>query len=91
MSWLSRIFGGSGAVKSEPEAVEYKGFSIYPEPISEGGNFRISARIEKTVDGAEKVHQLIRSDTLNGLEVAVEASIGKAKQMIDEQGDRLFG
>ena len=85
MSILSRLFGGGGAPEVEPE--EYKGFRITPEPAREGGKFRIGARIEK--DG--QVHNLIRADMLDDLEGANAASVGKAKQMIDEQGDRLFG
>jgi len=39
----------------------------------------------------EKTHNLVRADTINDYDEAVKASIGKAKQMIDEQGERLFG
>ena len=50
------------------------------------GYRRRPALIEK--DG--RTHTLIRADVLEDLAAASEASIGKAKQMIDEQGDRLF-
>ena len=86
---LSKLFGG-GAPKSNVEPTDYEGFRIYPEPIAEGGQHRIAARIEKSVAGETKVHKLIRADTLNELQAAVDASIAKAKQIIDEQGDRLF-
>ncbi len=42
------------------------------------------------MDGTVKSHTLIRADTLGDLEGANEASISKAKQVIDEQGDRIF-
>ena len=90
MSWLSRIFGGGESAAPEDKSLEYKGFTIIPEPISEGAHHRIAARIEKDVDGEVKTHQLIRADTLNAHDAAVEASIAKAKQVIDEQADRLF-
>lgn len=90
MSWLSRILGGSGGVQADREPIEYKGFSIFPEPMADGGKYRIAAKIEKEVGGELKSHLLIRADTLDGYEAAVEASVGKAKQMIDEQGQRLF-
>jgi hypothetical protein len=48
---------------------------------------RLAARIER--DGQE--HLLIRSDVLNSKEQAEAASVAKAKQIIDEQGLRLFG
>jgi hypothetical protein len=90
MSWLSRIFGGSAEVTPEEKSITYKGFTIFPEPIAEGSHHRIAARIEKEVDGEVKTHQLIRADTLGAREAAVDASLAKAKQVIDEQADRLF-
>lgn len=89
MSLLSRLFGG----KSKPEAPaagqaeEHKGFRITPKPIREGGQYRVAARIEK--DG--RVHELVRADTMTSVEEAVAISRAKARQMIDEQGERLFG
>ena len=88
MSFLKRIFGSaSGSSRPETEAVEYKGFLIFPEPEKEAAGWRIAARIEK--DG--KVHKLIRADTIQDPEVALDATVGKAKQVIDEQGERIFG
>lgn len=86
MSLLSKLFGGGP--KAEP--VQYEGFLIYPEPALDGGRFRIGARIEKTVNDQLMTHKLIRVDTLESREAAEEASVGKAKQLIDEQGERLF-
>ena len=88
MSLLSKLFGGKSA--PEPDPVAYEGFQITPQPIPEGRSFRLSARVEKDVGGTMQSHTLIRADTFEGLEAATEASIAKAKQMIDEQGDRLF-
>ncbi|MEP6067968.1 MAG: HlyU family transcriptional regulator [Paracoccaceae bacterium] len=89
MSLFSRLFGGSGKTpEAEPQA--YNGFDIIAEPIREGGKWRVAARIEKDVDGDVKVHQLIRADTIDDELTAIEVSIGKAKQMIDEQGEGLF-
>jgi len=90
--FFSKLFGGGDAkspAQAEPEV--YKDFAIFPDPISEGGQFRVCALIEKEIDGDLKSHKMIRADTLGDHGAAVEASIGKAKQMIDEQGDRLFG
>ncbi|MDA9865104.1 HlyU family transcriptional regulator [bacterium] len=90
MSLFSKLFGGS-ASQPEAEPEIYKGFAIIAQPAKEGTRYRIGARIEKAVDGEVKTHELIRADTLDDLTSANEASIGKAKQVIDEQGDRLFG
>jgi len=92
MSLLSRLLGG-GRVSSEPRAEPeaYNGFAITPTPIREGSQYRLSALIEKEVDGETKAHILIRADMLESPEAAASAATSKAKQVIDEQGDRLFG
>ncbi len=87
MSLFSKLFGGGGSAEPEAEAETYEGFRITPSPAREGGRFRIGATIAK--DG--RTHHLIRADMLETLEDANEASVRKAKQMIDEQGERLFG
>jgi len=93
MSILSKLFGGSGGdgpAKSAAKSEAYNGFRIFPEPIKEGGQYRVAARIEMEVDGVTKTHTLIRADTLADHGGAVTASINKAKQVIDEQGARIF-
>ena len=91
MSIFSKLFGGGGSRKQAAEPVTYEGYRIFPEPIAEGGQHRIAARIEKDFGDETKTHKLIRADTLNDVGAAADASVGKAKQLIDEQGDRLFG
>jgi hypothetical protein len=59
-------------------------------PVADGNVFRVSALIEKDFGGETRSHKLMRADTLQGLEEAQAASIRKAKQVIDEQGDRIF-
>lgn len=86
MSLFSKLFGG-GKSQPDPTPEDYLGFAITPTPSPEGGRYRIGALIEK--DG--KTHHLIRADVLEDYASAATASVGKAKQMIDEQGDRLFG
>ncbi len=89
MSLLSRLFGGkTPAPGAEP--VEYKGFTIVPEPIAEGSRYRIAARIEKGAGEEKRTHRMIRADILDDRDGAIEATTAKAKQMIDEQGERLF-
>ena len=93
MSLFSKLFGGGGSGSSAPEAQseDYNGFTITPTPIREGSEYRVSARIEKQVGEEMKTHTLIRADTMSDNDAANSASIAKAKQMIDEQGERLFG
>ena len=82
MSLLSRLFGGKSPKAPKPEArkpsEEYKGFRITPDPIREGGQFRIAARIEKDVDGVLRTHQLIRADTTGSVDEAVAMSLAKS-------------
>jgi hypothetical protein len=91
MGWLSNLFGSKsegGAAEGKPgSSEEHKGFKITPKPIREGNQYRISARIEK--DG--RVHELIRADTVGSLDDAMAMSVAKARQVIDEQGERVFG
>lgn len=89
MSFLAKLLGGSSQ-KPDTKSEQYKGYTITPTSAKEGTRYRIGARIEKDVDGVAKSHTLIRADTFDDLGSANEASIGKAKQMIDQMGDRLF-
>lgn len=91
-SFLSRLFGKS--TPPEPaknaEPILHNDFRIFPDPIKEGSVYRIAARIEKTVEGQVKTHQLIRADTRSTMDEATEASVAKARQAIDQLGDALF-
>ncbi|MCY4334565.1 MAG: HlyU family transcriptional regulator [Litoreibacter sp.] len=90
MSLFSKLFGGSKDKASEPQSVEHKGFKITPSPMREGQRLRLCALIEKGEGDAVQTHNLVRADVLDSHEAAAEAAIAKAKQVIDEQGDRLF-
>ena len=88
--FLSRLFGGARANDAAPEpaaTVEHAGFAITPDPGRTGGGWRIGAVIAK----GDRTHRLIRADVIADRDAAVEASVAKARQVIDEQGDRLFG
>ncbi|MGX9354608.1 HlyU family transcriptional regulator [Roseobacteraceae bacterium S113] len=86
MSLLSKLFGGGAKAAREPETVTHEGFTITAKPSKTDGGFRIGAVIEK--DG--KRHELIRADIIGDKTAADEASVLKAKQMIDQMGARLF-
>jgi hypothetical protein len=94
MSWLSKLFGSGDAAKAPAkpafESIDYKGFRITPQPISESGGYRISALIEGEVAGESKTHKLIRADVIRDEEECAQASIAKAQQMIDQMGTDLF-
>ena len=90
MSLFSRLFGSKTPEASVDTSVEYQGFHITPEPMKESQGFRLCAVIKKEVGGAVKTHRLIRADTIADIEQCREVSIAKAKQMIDQMGERLF-
>lgn len=90
MRILKGLFGDKDTAADAPDPDTYEGFSIFPEPIREGGQWRIAARIEKEIGGEVRSYRLIRADTLDSQDGAIAAAIGKAKQVIDEQGDGLF-
>lgn len=77
--------------KPQPEEVydaeEYKGFTITPAPQAENGQYRVKALIQKD----EQTHTLIRADLFPNKDQCIEVSLRKARQTIDEQGERLFG
>lgn len=90
MSLLSRLFGSKTPETPVDASVEYLGFRILPEPMKEAQGYRLCAVIEKEVGGTLKSHRLIRADTIADIEQCRDASIAKAKQMIDQMGERLF-
>jgi len=91
MSLLSKLFGGGRSGPSpEAEPEIYKDCRIFAEPVAEGGKFRLAARIEKDFDSETRTHALIRADMFDDRASAESAALAKARQVIDEQGDRLF-
>ncbi|PBC03652.1 HlyU family transcriptional regulator [Mesorhizobium sp. WSM3860] len=97
MSFLKRLFGGgggeatdTGAAKSAKQ-VEHKGFLISATPYKADGQYQTCGVVSKEVDGVMKEHRFIRADRFAGLDDAVDISIKKGIQLVDEQGERMFG
>lgn len=97
MSFLKRLFGlgGDNATGSAEPAVakevEHKGFRVHATPFKQDGQYQTSGVVSKEIDGVTKEHRFVRADRFAGLDDAVDVSIRKGIQLIDEQGDRLFG
>ena len=88
---LARLFGGSAAAPPEEDPVEYNnGYRIRPTPFPRLGQYQTAGVIEKEIGGEVKEHRFVRAETHSSHEEAVAHSIVKAKQIIDEQGDRIF-
>jgi len=93
MSFLKKLFGLGSGGESAPapaKAVEYNGYRITPEPFQAEGQYQTAGTITKEIGGEVKEHRFIRADRHPSYEVAVEFSVGKARQLIDEQGERIF-
>jgi hypothetical protein len=95
MSFLKTLFGRrAGAPDAPPPAsaeIEHKGFLIKATPFKEGGQFQTCGVVSKEIDGVRKEHRFIRADRFATLDEAVDFSLSKARQIIDEQGERVLG
>ncbi|MDM9629485.1 HlyU family transcriptional regulator [Rhizobium sp. S152] len=93
-SIFSMFSGGEKAasvpagVKSEPQT--YGDCTIFAEPQKEGGQYRLAGRIEKTVGEEVLVRSFIRADMFSSTDDAVECTVRKAQQIIDQHGPSLF-
>ena len=83
------LLGGAGQPQAE-EPVDYKGFVIEAAPLNEEGKFRTAGFISGEVDGEVKRVQFIRADQNADRQAAVDHSLAKARQIIDEQGAALL-
>lgn len=84
-----------GSTEKEPasvtgDPVTYKDVTITPTPLSEGGQFKTAGTISQIIDGEEKQTQFIRADNHSSADAAIEHTINKAKQIVDERGASLF-
>ncbi|MCW8906373.1 MAG: HlyU family transcriptional regulator [Sedimenticola sp.] len=88
-SLFRSLFSGR---RSEEEAASlpaehYKGFEISADPMPDGGQFRVRGWIRR--DGQS--HRFIRADLLPTRELCALEVQRKARILIDQQGEELFG
>jgi hypothetical protein len=91
-SFLKSLFAGSpGTGQTKPsEPIDYEGFAIEAAPINEDGKYRTAGYISGEVNGETKRIRFIRADQNADLQLAIDHSISKARQIIDEQGTKLL-
>lgn len=82
--------GGASAEAIAADPVEYKGYRIRPTPYEAGSQYQTSGTIEKDFPSGTREHRFVRADSHPSREDAVEFSLIKARQIIDQQGDRMF-
>lgn len=94
MSFLKKLFGlggGDAAEAASPaESQEHGGYTITATPIKEGGQYQVSGSISKVVDGETKDYKFLRVDRFNERSACLELIFQKGKQIIAEQGDKMF-
>lgn len=92
MSFLKKLFGGGKPAEPEAAAAEeYKGYTIRPAPYQEAGQWQMCGVISKDVEGTVKEHRFVRADRFSSREDAVAFTLVKARQIVDINGDRMFG
>jgi hypothetical protein len=93
MGWLKNLFGGGSSDSESAKAsksLEYKGFMIEAKPYKEGGQYQLAGLISKDVGGARKEQNFVRADRFTSIDEAVDIALAKGRQIIDEQGEKLF-
>lgn len=94
LSRIGALFGRGakeqGPGRREVEAVVYQDLRIYPTPMPEGGQWRLAATIVKGTGAQEMEYMLVRADVFASRDDAANFAIRKARQIIDEQGEKLF-
>lgn len=91
---FSRLFGNDTTTASpaaQPsQAIEFEGYLIYPEPIAEGGQYRLAGRICQQVGDELKTHPFVRADLLSSREGAADLMVSKAKLFIQQNQGQIF-
>lgn len=94
MSFWKSLFGGKSATDAPTgpvRTVEHEGFLIEASPMRDGDQFIVAGTISKEISGERRVHKFIRADRCPGIDDAVEMTIRKGRQIIEQSGDRMFG
>jgi hypothetical protein len=96
MSFWKSLFGGAAGAsasandehRSAPQ--EHKGFRIVATPYKEAGQHQLCGVISKEIDGETRERRFVRADRFASLDDAIAMTFLKARQIIDQQGERLF-
>jgi len=94
MSFWKKLFGSGSKDGAEPakavRQAEHNGYRIEAVPYAEAGQFQVAGVISKEIDGSLKQHRFVRADRFPTIDDAADFSVMKARQIIDQQGDRIF-
>ena len=93
-SFFKKLFGGGAASDSgtaeRGDPVSYEGLVIRAAPLPAEGQWRLAGVIVKPAEDGDLERDFVRADTFASREEAESFTIRKGKQIIDEQGDKLF-
>jgi hypothetical protein len=93
MSFWKKLFGGgsdAAAPAGVAKSIEHEGFLIEAQPYKEGGQYQTAGVISKTIGGTRKEHRFVRADRFGSIEEAADFALHKGRQIIDQQGERMF-
>jgi hypothetical protein len=95
MSFFKKLFGGGGEqAEAGGDKVlgeeSYKGFLIKAIHMPAGSEMQLAGTIEKEIGGELKTYRFVRADRMSNREDLVAMALGKGRQIIDEQGEKIF-
>jgi hypothetical protein len=94
MSFLKSLFGGGKSAEAGPAKAaaeeSYKGYLIKATPMAVGSEHQLCGTIDKEIGGEMKSYRFVRADRLTSREDAAAMALAKGRQLVDEQGDKLF-
>ncbi len=92
--FLRRLTGGEAAddAAAAPAgpALAYEGYAIHAIPRRQGSQWLTAGLITKEFPDGVKEHYFIRAETHASQDDASAFAVVKAKQIINERGDKLF-
>ncbi|MCS6758852.1 MAG: HlyU family transcriptional regulator [Candidatus Devosia euplotis] len=92
---MSKLFGG-GSSNAEPAGDKvlgeerHKGFLIKAIEMKAGSELQLAGTIEKEIDGDLKTYRFVRADRMTSRDDLIALASSKGKQIIDEQGEKIF-
>lgn len=94
-SFFKKLFGlsdgeGASAPAAAGKSETYADCLLRAAPQKEGAQYRLAGSIEKQVGDALLLRSFIRADLFSSHDDAIDASLRKARQIIDQTGPSLF-
>ncbi len=87
---LRRMFGPGEPRRVVGEEVVYGRYRITPTPFEQDGRWITAGIIVLETEEGRREHRFVRADSHLSAEDALRFSVLKAKQMIDQLGERVF-